>query len=124
MPKYTHIIWDWNGTLKNDAEICVEITNDLLLKREKTPITIDTYREYFDFPVKGYYKKIGLDFTLEPFESLANEFMADYGERSKKCALHPHATTVLEQCTDKGISQYVLSARQQAPLEKSLAYVP
>jgi phosphoglycolate phosphatase len=120
--KYTHIIWDWNGTLKNDAEICVDIMNDLLQKRKIPALTLESYREYFDFPVRDYYQKIGLDFTREPFEALATEYMAGYDERSEQCGLHPHAATILQQFAEKERAQYILSAREQAPLEKSLAF--
>ena len=28
--KYEHIIWDWNGTLLNDVNLCLDIANKLL----------------------------------------------------------------------------------------------
>jgi phosphoglycolate phosphatase len=31
--KYKHIIWDWNGTLIDDAWLCVDIMNKILEKR-------------------------------------------------------------------------------------------
>ncbi|MDH5646585.1 MAG: hypothetical protein OEZ01_11285, partial [Candidatus Heimdallarchaeota archaeon] len=31
--RYEHIIWDWNGTLLDDAWLCVEIMNSMLAKR-------------------------------------------------------------------------------------------
>ena len=122
MQKYTHIIWDWNGTLKNDAKICMDITNDLLQQRKKPALTLETYQKYFNFPVKGYYEKIGLDFASEPFEALANEFMANYDKRSEECKLQSNAALVVKEFAEKAISQSVLSARKQAQLEQSLAF--
>ncbi len=29
MKTYEHIIWDWNGTLLNDVDLCVAIVNNL-----------------------------------------------------------------------------------------------
>ena len=66
--KYKHIIWDWNGTLIDDAWLCVEILNNILEKRGLNAITIDDYREHFTFPVRDYYVKLGFDFSVEPFE--------------------------------------------------------
>ena len=31
--KYSHIIWDWNGTLFNDVEWCVKTVNRMLANR-------------------------------------------------------------------------------------------
>mgnify|MGYP000477420827 CR=1 FL=1 len=28
--KYSHIIWDWNGTIINDARLCVDLVNEIL----------------------------------------------------------------------------------------------
>ena len=49
---YKHIIWDWNGTLLDDAWLWVDVMIQLLVKRGMTKLTIDRYREAFDFPVK------------------------------------------------------------------------
>ena len=50
--KYKLIIWDWNGTLIDDAWLCVEILNNILEKRGLNAITIDEYRESFTFRTK------------------------------------------------------------------------
>ena len=120
--KYTYIIWDWNGTLKDDAVLCVDIMNTLFQKRKMPPLTLESYRDVFDFPVKDYYQKIGLDFSVEPFETLATEYIVAYDNRSEECGLHSNASEILKQFAEKEFSQYILSAREQEPLEKSLAF--
>ena len=45
------IFWDWNGTLLNDAMVCVEAMNAMLLKRGRPAINIQFYQTIFDFPV-------------------------------------------------------------------------
>jgi phosphoglycolate phosphatase len=45
---YAHIIWDWNGTLFDDAWLCVDIMNILLQRRNKPLITYPQYLEIFD----------------------------------------------------------------------------
>jgi len=48
--KYKHIIWDWNGTLINDVDLCIKITNDMLIQRKKPIIDADIYKnKYFWF---------------------------------------------------------------------------
>ena len=51
------IIWDWNGTLLNDIELCVLTINELLERRNLTLLSVEDYREVFSFPVKNYYQK-------------------------------------------------------------------
>ena len=34
MNKITTIVWDWNGTLLNDVDLCLHTINRLLGKRE------------------------------------------------------------------------------------------
>ena len=52
--KYDHIIWDWNGTLVNDAFLCVQIVNQILSERDLSTVDIRFYRENFCFPVNQY----------------------------------------------------------------------
>ncbi|MEJ2616368.1 MAG: hypothetical protein P8Z35_15535 [Ignavibacteriaceae bacterium] len=78
MRKYKHIIWDWNGTLFDDVELCHNIINGLLIRNEIEEISLQRYREIFDFPVKKYYKTAGLDFNKTSFEILGKQFMDEY----------------------------------------------
>ena len=36
MGNYRHVIWDWNGTLLDDAWLCVEVLNGLLARRRRS----------------------------------------------------------------------------------------
>ena len=55
MNKYDHVIWDWNGTIIDDAYLCVEVMNQVLKNRDLPLINISSYRKNFCFPVKKYY---------------------------------------------------------------------
>ena len=50
---YKHIIWDWNGTLLNDAWLFVEIMNGVLDNRNMDTITLEKYRKIL-IPNEGY----------------------------------------------------------------------
>ncbi|NNG28138.1 MAG: HAD family hydrolase, partial [Ignavibacteriaceae bacterium] len=76
--KYDHIIWDWNGTLLNDVELCAFIMNNLLRKESLPEISLKKYREIFTFPVEEYYKLAGHNFNNNSFEVLGREFMIEY----------------------------------------------
>ncbi|HIE27896.1 TPA: hypothetical protein EYP66_11475 [Candidatus Poribacteria bacterium] len=91
MTEYRHIIWDWNGTLFDDAWLCVEIVNGLLRNRNKPCISHKQYQEAFDFPI-------------ESFESVATEFIVEYDKRRFECKLQDNAITVLEACAATGFA--------------------
>ena len=115
-----HIIWDWNGTLVNDAQRCVDIMNGIRDRRSMSPISLKGYRDLFDFPVIDYYRKIGFDLDEHPFETLSHEFISEYIQSRKDLPLQPGALEALEFFKDRGIPQCVLSATQSEALHESL----
>lgn len=120
--KYRHIIWDWNGTLFNDAWLSVEIMNGLLRKRNMPEITLERYAELFDFPVIGYYQRLGFNLDREPFEELGTEFIVGYEKRKRECELQPGAIDVLQAISARQISQSILSAYKQDALDELLVH--
>ena len=68
-----HIIFDWNGTLVDDAWIFVDILNVLLTTRGLKVITIKDYRNKFCFPIKLFYKNLGVDISRKSFLKLEEE---------------------------------------------------
>ncbi len=118
--RITGIIWDWNGTLLNDMQLCVLTMNELLEKRNLPLLSVDGYKEVFSFPVRDYYAKIGFDFEREPFEVPALEFIGRYNEQMGGCSLHPDSQNVLRYFNSVGIRQFVLSAMRQEELDANL----
>ena len=114
MPKYTHVIWDWNGTLFDDVGWCISVINKMLAKRSiKTLDSAEAYHKVFCFPIIKYYTNIGFDFEKEPFEALAKEFISLYhSEQTGGCKLNSHAEAVLERLRRANISQIILSASE------------
>jgi phosphoglycolate phosphatase len=115
---YKHIIWDWNGTLFDDAWLCVEIINGMLARRNLPRITPEEYERIFDFPVIDYYRRVGFDFEDEPFEKLSDEFIGRYVSRMSDCSLREGTREVLALGWRKGLNQYILSAMKQEMLNE------
>jgi len=117
--KYNTVIWDWNGTLFDDVNWCIEILNTMLSKRGlKTVSGVPEYHSVFCFPVVEYYRNVGFDFDKEPFEDLAVEFIDHYHSADYvKCNLFPHTINVLPSLSDMEISQVILSASKMNLLE-------
>ena len=53
-----YVIWDWNGTLLDDVELCVEGLN-WLLAQFGYPQRYDraAYQAIFGFPIEDYYRR-------------------------------------------------------------------
>lgn len=121
MPERTTIIWDWNGTLLDDAEICRVAINKMLKIRHLPELSLSTYRNVFTFPVIEYYKEVGFDFTIEEWEPVAMEFINLYLNALPACGLTPYAVKTLEAFRLKGYRQAIISAMQHDALIKSVS---
>lgn len=119
---YKHIIWDWNGTLLDDVDVVINVMNSLLVKRSMPVIDRERYLQIFDFPVINYYTKLGFDFSLEPFEIVANEYVKLYSDAYRTCNLHQDAEKVLKLIQNSDITQSILSASQQTYLDESIDF--
>ena len=114
------IIWDWNGTLLDDVDICVDTINTLLIKYKKKPISKEFYKKLFTFPVRNYYRKLGFDVSLENFKKIANEFISEYNSRLPSCTLFDGVRENLQYFSQSGCNQVIISAMEQDNLIKSV----
>jgi len=112
------LIWDWNGTILDDTDLCLEIENELLNERGMRPITKDWYLSNFSFPIRAYYERMGYTFETESYLDVSERFMARYTARCAECALRAGVRNVLEQAQRRGIKQTLLSVTEQSELRK------
>jgi phosphoglycolate phosphatase len=117
-----HIIWDWNGTLLDDLDVCIEVINGMLAPRGLPLLDRERYHERFDFPVRDYYSRLGFDFAKESFERLSVEFISAYDARRWDCRLHGGASEVLSAVTRGGATQSILSAYRHETLVEIVAH--
>lgn len=119
---YQHIIWDWNGTLLDDAWLCVESVNVALAKRGLDQLTTERYLKTFDFPVIDFYRHLGFDLEKESFSDLAVEYHSLYGNRWSECELQSGALSLLQHIADSVASQSMLSAAPQFLLDEGMRH--
>lgn len=118
LKRYRHLIWDWNGTLLDDLDLCIDIMNGILRRRGLPLLDRQRYHSVFDFPVRNYYAQLGLDTCDESFRSLSIEFISAYDQRRFEARLHPGAREILEHVVNQGITQSILSAYRQETLSQ------
>lgn len=118
---YTHLIWDFNGTLYNDVPAGIKSANRLLCAHGMPPIaTVEEYREQFGFPIIDYYRRLGFDFEKTPFDALAHEWLPYYLEESASADLQPGVLHVLQAAKELELPQIILSASEQTMLEQQV----
>ncbi len=112
-----YIIWDWNGTLFEDMEVCIESMNELLIQVGLPCISgIDEYRKIFCFPVKKYYEELKFDFAKNAFEDLTHSYIKNYEAKCRNASLFVGAIEVLEKLSQLGIKQLIISASEKNSL--------
>ena len=59
-----YIFLDFNGTIINDVQLCLDLLNEILRSQGKRELNIEEYKNVFTFPVKKYYEAAGVDFSI------------------------------------------------------------
>ncbi len=118
---YTHLIWDFNGTVYDDVDAGIVSANRLLRAHGLAPLeSKEQYRVLFGFPVIDYYRRLGFDFERVSYPQLAEEWVSYYSEAAHDAALYPAFPSVLEEGRRLGLSQVLLSATEQAMLQRQV----
>ena len=107
--KYKNIIWDWNGTILNDAPVAFEATNILLERYGYPKITLEYYRDNVDTPIVNFYSKI-FDLNRHDMEMLDDEWGVLYNHLSDKIELHADVEEMLSAFANNNLNQIILSA--------------
>jgi len=112
---YTHVIWDWNGTLLDDLARAMDCINGVLTPRGLPPLaSVEAYRAVFGFPIIDYYRRAGFTFETEPFEIPAKEYIAKYHSADGiPPALFCDAVPALEAFRAAGLRQVILTASER-----------
>lgn len=120
MKKIDTVIWDFNGTILDDIDLCLFVLNTMLKKRNIPQKSFEEYREIFGFPIKDYYIKAGFNFQKEPFEVLANEFIDLYFKNTEKYNVFKEFYEFEKFLKNKNITQILLSATKEDMLINQL----
>ena len=112
-----HIIWDWNGTLLDDVDFCVEIIATMLSEHGLPSIDKTTYLQRFRFPISEYYEELGFSYEQVPFAELSKLFISRYktGMHSRT-QLYRGVREILEQLKTQGVVCSMLSAHHEDDL--------
>ena len=113
-----HIIWDFNGTLLNDAQLSVDCDNHVFDELGLPYITIDDYRAHMTMPVRDFYTALGIDLNVYPYETIARIWLDMFNQNAVDCGLVPGALDAIDRLAAAGHSQSILSASYEPDLRK------
>lgn len=114
------LVFDFNGTLVDDIDICLELLNKMLKERNHDGnISKEKYFSIFTFPIIEYYRRAGFVFPEDDFDALAVEFHQDYENAFPLQKPFPDVIDVLNHFK-KNKRLIVLSATKQDQLEHEL----
>lgn len=109
MKEYSTIIWDFNGTIIDDVMPSLKAVNDMLIKRNQTPIDLDVYYSAVDVPIWKFYEKVFLSGTITPEEAI-EEYDKGYEKYLPEKPLMNGIVEVLSCFKEKGKRQIIVSA--------------
>ncbi len=110
--RYHNILWDWNGTLIDDAVTSLNCVNDMLTEMNKPLISLEQYYTYVETPIIGFYKHILSEDELD-FPVISKSFHDSYNRRIKETFLSPDTENVLEILKENGAKQYIITATKE-----------
>lgn len=120
--KYTHVVWDFNGTIVDDVSICIECVNCLLSRRGLPVIdSVERYRQVFCFPIVKYYEKIGFDFSTESFGDVAIEWVDEYMKRFYQATINNDVVEMLKKTRRSNTKNILVSATEICMLKEQLS---
>ena len=113
------IIWDWNGTLIDDVTAAVAALNRMLVKYGVPTTTLDFYRSHFGFPVRPFYREVGIDLDRVDWDEICIDFHTFIAAEPQK--LNTTAVEALETARAHGFRQCILSALREDILLRDTA---
>lgn len=121
--KYTHILWDWNGTLLDDVMISIDCVNILLEKLNKPKTNLEEYYNMMDIPLKKYYENLFKDRGCEfKYELCTENFQNNYSKFINDAFLAEGALEILELFKENGCRQFIVSSFEKNMLKKYVKF--
>ncbi len=108
-----NVFLDFNGTLINDVDLCLNLLNKVLKEQGKKEVTLEEYKNIFTFPIKKYYELAGIDFSVESYEKLSIKFINGYQKASLNCNLYDGVIETIKFLKAHDINVYILSASEK-----------
>ena len=103
-----HVVWDWNGTVKDDLDDHVNALNATLPALGGAPVDRDTYRAKHTVPIPNFYARLlGREITEQEWLSSDGAFLDHL--RAQPVRVRDGAVEMLTALHEAGHTQSLLS---------------
>lgn len=111
------ILWDFNGTIIDDVDICLKAEQDILNRLNMGKVVSrEEYLELFEFPVIKYYEKIGFDFSVLDFNEISRWFVEYYNSYKSEYKLNENVLNCIKDSVNKNNKNIIISASEETLL--------
>jgi phosphoglycolate phosphatase len=116
------LVFDWNGTLLDDADALLQTTNVILNRFGFASIDLQKFREQCDLPFAVLYRKLGMSADeVEAADSNGSALFHDtYEPLASRAPLREGARDILEAAHRQGVQTLVLSNHIVEPIRVQL----
>lgn len=116
------LVFDWNGTLLDDAHVLLQTTNTILDRFGRRTIDMDTFRAHCDVPLSILYRSLGMsDSEIADVDRDAGAMFHDtYEQFAGKADLREGARRILEIARQQDASSIIVSNHIAEPLRSQL----
>ncbi len=105
------VFLDFNGTVLDDVDLCLELLNNMLKEKENKMVSLEEYKEIFTFPIINYYKASGFTFEGYTFDELADYFIIEYTRRNVlECSIFSDVKEFVDLVHNAGYKVVLCSA--------------
>ena len=117
-----YAIFDFNGTILDDVDVCIQAENHTIrhFGLQRGPIDLDEYLHLFTVPVKNYYENVGFDWSKFSYEEVGQYWFDWYRALRDEYKVFDGVIDVLKKSREEGYSNILLSASSLVELQKQL----
>jgi phosphoglycolate phosphatase-like HAD superfamily hydrolase len=105
-----HVVWDWNGTIFDDADLIMSITEDNFRQAGLGSVSRETFRAAYRRPIRDFYQDVAqVPLSDEKWQELNDRFHSEYARRASDIQLAAGVLDAFAYVRSRGWTQSVLS---------------
>ena len=122
--RWSHVFWDWNGTIIDDLFYNYSIVNTLLKEHHILPISVEEYKSKFCFPIKSFYSDIGFNCDDSEYASIARKYQEIYESKMDELSVSEGVLNLMRFLHRSGVRQFIFSSCDKRTLQLQLGFYP
>ena len=112
--KIKHVVFDWSGTLYDDHRVSFLATQKIICQLAGHKLTYAEYKNEFTLPVLPFYRRYGVDLSIERINKIYFDIFADHYDQGE---LFAGVRETLKYLYQHGITVSVFSTLRQEYIE-------